>query len=312
MTNTLTTTTIEEKEIKGIFFGKTGGVSEEAKYGGSNGLNASRSSGDNSENIKNNEEIIKNQFSNSQDITLCPVRSGYSDKISVITKIENDKIHISSRETDENKKIMETTEEISINDSDVINADAVITSMPNALITIQTADAIPVLLYDSKKNVIAAASCPYYSLKKDILKKIIGVMIELGCQLENIKANIGPGRRKESYEVNATFKENWLEIHPDHEECFGEEYKDPVVGIPRYKFDMASVEKKQLLEAGIREDNINDCKIDVGSKENFEYYHTYRRMLENGTIKTGEKFGLNTSAIMIYEKSNSLDYVKSV
>ena len=298
---TLSFLSFSDYKVRGGFFGKSGGVSSEVKYGGrydksgeliSGGLNTARSSGDDHCNIQTNENIVITQFPNPQNIILCPVRSGYSDNITIIN----------------------SAKDVPKNLQDVISADAVITNQKNILLTIQTADAVPVLLWGVDKNgdeVVAAASCPYHSLKINILQKITQTMIEMGCAVENIKAHIGPGRRKESYEVDVKFKQDWLKVHSDHEKFFGEDYtafKDLNPEQPEYKckFDMPSLQKFQLESIGVLKKNITDCGIDVGCEAQKDNYHSYRTMIADGVIKPNEKFGLNTSAIMIVGNSANM------
>ena len=291
---TLSFLSFSDDKVRGGFFGKSGGVSSEVKYGGrydksgkliSGGLNTARNSGDDHCNIQTNENIVITQFPNPQNIILCPVRSGYSDNITIIN----------------------SAKDVPKNLQDVISADAVITNQNNILFTIQTADAVPVLLCGVDKNgdeVVVAASCPYHSLKINILQKIAQTMIKIGCAVENIKAHIGPGRRKESYEVDVKFKQDWLKVHSDHEKFFGELYSaskdlNSEQLECKCKFDMPSLQKFQLESIGVLKKNITDCGIDVGSEDQKDNYHSYRTMIAEGVIKPNEKFGLNTSAIMI-------------
>ena len=271
-------TEIKSDNVIAAFFGKNSGVSEEVKYGGPNGLNTARTSSDTKENIEKNEQIVIKQFGDPEKITLCPVISGYSDKIVILESAEN-----------------------TIAD---LCADAIITKQKNALITTQTADAVPVLLSGKNKkgeDIIAAASCPHTSLKLDILINIVQTMIDMGSLVESIQAYIGPGLRKESFEVSSDFKNSWIKKNKDYKQFFN--IKDEA----HDNFDMPGVEKFQLTNIGGLGENIYDCGIDIGSPDQQNNYHSFRGMKVGDIIQGKDgKFGRNTSAIMIIDRTDGI------
>ena len=54
-----------------------------------------------------------------------------------------------------------------------VNADALITNLPNVILGIKTADCAPVLALDNKNNIIAAIHMGWKSSFKDILELTI-------------------------------------------------------------------------------------------------------------------------------------------
>ncbi len=87
-----------------------------------------------------------------------------------------------------------------------IKADAIITDQKKIPIAILTADCVPILLYDKKKNIIAAIHAGWKGAFKDIIKKVIEFMLKIGCEKKNIIAAIGPSIRQNSYNVKKDFQ----------------------------------------------------------------------------------------------------------
>ena len=75
-----------------------------------------------------------------------------------------------------------------------VDADGLVTDVPGLCLTIFSADCIPVLLYDPKKRVIAAAHAGWRGTAQGIAARAAQRMQqEYGCAPEDILAAIGPG-----------------------------------------------------------------------------------------------------------------------
>ena len=77
--------------------------------------------------------------------------------------------------------------------------DAVITDQPGLCVCVKTADCIPVLLYDSRKRVVAAVHAGWRGTVSRIVQKTIKQMQPLNST--DIQAIIGPGISLEQFEV---------------------------------------------------------------------------------------------------------------
>ena len=77
--------------------------------------------------------------------------------------------------------------------------DAVITDRPGLCVCVKTADCIPVLLYDTRKRVVAAVHAGWRGTVSRIVSKTIKRMQPL--KPEDIHAIIGPGISLEQFEV---------------------------------------------------------------------------------------------------------------
>lgn len=84
----------------------------------------------------------------------------------------------------------------------LMGVDAVITSLKRTCIGVSTADCIPVLLHDTKRDVIAAIHAGWRGTVAMIVCKVINKMNRLyGSCTGNINAIIGPGISLDAFEV---------------------------------------------------------------------------------------------------------------
>ena len=80
--------------------------------------------------------------------------------------------------------------------------DALITNLKGVAIGVRTADCIPILLYDPQKQVIAAIHAGWKGTLRRIVNSAISQMrVEYGSVPKNLKAVIGPGIQKNSFQV---------------------------------------------------------------------------------------------------------------
>ena len=79
------------------------------------------------------------------------------------------------------------------------NTDAVITDQPGLCVCVKTADCIPILLYDTRKHVVAAVHAGWRGTVARIVSKTIKQMQPLSS--DDIHAIIGPGISLEQFEV---------------------------------------------------------------------------------------------------------------
>jgi len=78
------------------------------------------------------------------------------------------------------------------------DTDAVITDVPGLCVCVKTADCIPVLLYDLRQRVVAAAHAGW----RGTVKRIVQLTIrEMGSRPHDLHAIIGPGISQAAFEV---------------------------------------------------------------------------------------------------------------
>jgi len=154
-------------------------------------------------------------------------------------------------------------------------ADAVVTSEIALPIAVRTADCLPVLLYDPRKRVIAAVHAGWKSTKLAIVAKTVGVLkTEYGVRPSDLRAAFGPCIRRDSYQVGPEFK--------DH---FPEDVQETARGLC---LDLPAANVRQLVQAGVRSENIFDCGLDTFVDPSL---HSFRR--------DGERAGRLINLIML-------------
>ena len=165
-----------------------------------------------------------------------------------------------------------------------IRADALITDQKNIPIAVLTADCVPVLLYEKKKNIVAAIHVGWKGAFKEIIKKVISSMLKKGCKKNYITAAIGPCIKQRSYNVKDDFKKKFIKKDKKSKDFFRLE-KDIIY------FDLSGYVKSQLKSNKIT--NIDTINIDTFDKKN--NFFSARRSLR---LKH-EDYGRNISIIMI-------------
>ena len=126
------------------------------------------------------------------------------------------------------------------------------------------ADCIPVMFYDTKEKIIAIAHSGWRGIVSGIAEKTIGKIIELGGKTENIVVAMGPGINKCHFEINDDILDDFANYQKFVEKREG-----------KYFADLKGIIRNQLLESGIKEENIennNDCTFC-----NKDKYYSYRR-----------------------------------
>lgn len=134
----------------------------------------------------------------------------------------------------------------------VPDTDALITDQPGLFVCVQSADCVPVLLYDPKKKVVAAIHAGW----KGTISKIAGKTVqrmedEFGCLPSDILAGIGPSIHIHAYEVG-----------PEVIEAVNLSFSNPAALLKpsmnqgKAYFDLWEANKTVLEEAGIPEENI--------------------------------------------------------
>lgn len=163
---------LQHKNIKHGFFGRNGGVST----GFCNSLNASFKANDTDANVLENRKRIANAL-------------GF-ESLFTVKQVHENNVLIVDENTPKHQE-----------------ADAMVTKTPGILLAIQTADCAPILLSDPINQVVAGIHAGWRSAVKNIVTATIKTMLELGAELKNISAVIGPCIQQQSFEVGIDVKE---------------------------------------------------------------------------------------------------------
>ncbi len=131
-------------------------------------------------------------------------------------------------------------------------ADGIVTNVRGLPLFCFTADCVPVLLCDTKAGVAGAIHCGWRSTVADILGVAIARMTELGAQLDNICAAIGPAIDLCCYETDA-------DVPAGIDRLLGGESAGtyfPVGDSGKFMADLKETNRRRLLQLGLFAANI--------------------------------------------------------
>lgn len=135
------------------------------------------------------------------------------------------------------------------------------------VLVIKSADCLPVIVYDSVNERIAAVHSGWKGTANSIVKEAITKMVSLGSKAEDLKIYVGPHIQKASFEVMDDVKEI-LEKNFEYEGII--EKKDET----HYLIDLGRVVALDAISMGVKEENIYVSNVDTVTDERF---HSYRR-----------------------------------
>jgi polyphenol oxidase len=153
----------------------------------------------------------------------------------------------------------------------VEDTDALITNEPGIFICVQTADCVPVLMYDPQKKVVASVHAGWRGTVSKIVQKTIEKMTEkYDCNPKDIVAGIGPSIHMHAYEIG-------LEIVEAVQTNFNnsDTLLKPSLKTDRAYFDLWEANKTVLLECGVPEENIE--VMGLCSFEHADLFYSARR-----------------------------------
>ena len=165
-----------------------------------------------------------------------------------------------------------------------IKADAIITNVQKLPIAVLTADCVPVLLYNSKKKMVAAIHAGWKGAYKGIIPKVINFMEKKRSERNVITAAIGPCISKKSYNVKEDFKRKFLKKNRKNIIFFKERNNLIFFDLPKY------IKSQLKLMKILKIDTIN---IDTFNKKN--NFFSARQSLSSNYVD----YGRNISLIMI-------------
>jgi YfiH family protein len=143
--------------------------------------------------------------------------------------------------------------------------DAMITDKPNIILSILTADCVPILLYDTKKNVVAAIHAGWKGTKAEITYKTVKKMQKFfNSKPEDIIAGIAPSIGSCCYEVGEDVAKHFFQISHSFTKK-GE----------KYMLDLAYINKIQLLNSGLHTKQIEMSNVCTSC--NVEHFFSYRK-----------------------------------
>ena len=201
--------------------------------------------GEEEQKIIQNRTAIVNYFDRNESLHFVVANQTHSDHIKIITE----------QKTQGWRTLKDAVED----------CDALITQEKNVILSILTADCVPILLYDPKNRVVAAVHAGWKGTQARIVSKTVQKMKDtFGSEAEHIIAGIAPSIGRCCYEVGEEVAKHFFDT-PEGFTQIGQ----------KYMLDLPYINKYQLLESGLLEENIEmsgvctACEVDA--------YFSYRK-----------------------------------
>lgn len=159
---------------------------------------------------------------------------------------------------------------------DSLRGDGQITAQPGLLLSILSADCLPILIADTRQRVVASIHCGWRGTLRRIAQKGVGRMMMLhGSRPADLRVAIGPGIQACCFEVGEdvlrAFESQFNQslkcfaLPPERERPFAERHalmyrnviKYPLLEKPKkYHLDLVKANVSQLAAAGVPAENI--------------------------------------------------------
>ncbi|MBW2064496.1 MAG: peptidoglycan editing factor PgeF [Deltaproteobacteria bacterium] len=197
-------------------------------------LNVSNECGDDPEHVKKNLGIVRQVFGTKHLISMKQV---HGNQVQVVTEDDVSRL------------------------SDPIHADALITPVSQVALMVKLADCQGIILFDPIRRVLANVHCGW---RGNVLN-IIGIAVErmcatFGSKASEIKAAISPSLGPCCGEFVT------------HEQIFPEEFRSFM--LRKNYFDLWEISRRQLMRAGLRDENIEVAGICTRCRTDF--FFSYR------------------------------------
>ena len=165
-----------------------------------------------------------------------------------------------------------------------IKGDGLITNKRGTALGILTADCAPLLFYDPKNNMIAAAHAGWKGAYKQISKKIIKIFLKKGSGIQDINVVIGPCITQNNYEIKNDFKKKLIKQNQKNRIYF-KSVKN------KFFFSLQDYIAGQLTKLGIK-------KLEIIKKDTYNLKNNFFSSRRSFKEKNHD-YGRNISLIMI-------------
>lgn len=162
--------------------------------------------------------------------------------------------------------------------------DAIITDQPQVLITIRTADCVPILVYDPRRRVVGAIHAGWRGAVNGIVPHTMKMLMKrFGSSSDDLKIAVGPSAGSCCYEVDEPVVDQLREKVEEWESTLVPTH--PGKG----RLDLKKLVRSQAMRIGI--DPVKITCLDLCTICRAELFHSYRR--------EGEQRGTMVSGIML-------------
>lgn len=142
--------------------------------------------------------------------------------------------------------------ESSVDISDSVDSDALISKVQGRLVGVKTADCVPILIGDKATGAFAAIHAGWRGSVKQIASKTVSrLSAHFGSRVDELHAAIGPAASGRSYEVGPEVVSSFLNALPGSSELFNPTHDGHAL------VDLHLANFLQLVNAGLRPENIS-------------------------------------------------------
>jgi YfiH family protein len=137
--------------------------------------------------------------------------------------------------------------------------DALVTNQSGVMVTVRTADCVPVLLHDPVQRVVAAVHAGWRGAVAGIVPKTVALLVNrFGVAVERLRMAIGPSAGPCCYEVDEPVLARLRDVFPEWRSVV-----EPV-GTEKAHLDLRAFVRRQALADGLLPERIatvNACTI---------------------------------------------------
>jgi YfiH family protein len=153
---------------------------------------------------------------------------------------------------------------------DDIYCDALVSNTPKILLTIKTADCVPVLIGDAKTGAFAAVHAGWRGTSASIVMKAIAQLKkEYGTDAADLRVAIGPAACDCCYEVGSEVIERFKELWPQSDHLF------TPTRAGHARIDLQTANRDQLIAAGVSPERIHVAPLCTMDRN--DLFFSYRR-----------------------------------
>ena len=181
-------------------------------------------------------------------------------------------------------RVVTVTEEYDYNNR--MEADALVTNQSGIALGVLSADCAPILFSDPTSGVVAAAHAGWKGALHGVAEATVAAMCALGAEHQRISAVVGPSIAQASYEVDAHFRDHFIQKNSTFAAFFHEGIRDH-----HYQFDLEGflIVRLQEMSLGV----VSGLGVDTYPEQNG--YFSFRRC----THRLEADYGRQISAIML-------------
>lgn len=249
-----------EEKVMHFFTTRLGGVSS----GSFSSFNMGNFSDDDPLKINENREILARMFCLTPDHFITPHQTHGTG----VLTIDQEFLSLSRSE------VMER----------LYGVDATLSAEKGIFLCATTADCVPILLYDRRKEVIAAIHAGWRGSAARIVEKTIREMeLRFGSSPADLLAAIGPAITKDHYEVGEEVMHSFT--------LNGFDLNDSLLSTAdgassHWHIDLKEINRRELLRLGVMRDNIE--KSDLCTYERSDLFFSARRQtVHSGRMLSG-------------------------